>query len=175
MSLNMYQSLYKTADTKYDSMYIDPPCGDYQCRVIDAEYKELTKNGNTYDIFSWTLQITDDQMAGLRFERREFLPNKLDESAKKKLGFIKGAIERCGVHAPEEIFDLPQAMKYCIGAEMAVSVIDSGTRDKTGKVIKNIKFLKLIAKQAQQSATPASSFTQADVDYFDQQFEDAPY
>lgn len=187
MSLQMYAAIYKTAQTKYDSMFIDPPCGDYQCRVVDASYKETQKNGNTYNIFSWTLQIiSNSEQSGLRFERREFLPNSIDEAAEKKLGFIKGAIERCGVHAPAEVFDLPQAMKYCIGAELDVSVIDSGSRDKNGKVIKNIKFLKLLARQSEaapaplQKTTPQNaSFTQEDIDYFNQpQFipnDEVPY
>lgn len=176
MSLQMYQTIYKTAQTKYDSMYIDPPCGDYQCRVTSAEYKELNKNGNTYNIFSWTLQIVNGEQSGLRFERREFLPNAIDTAAEKKLGFIKGAIERCGVHAPAEVFDLPKAMKYCIGAELDVSVIDSGQRDKTGRQIKNIKFLKLLAKQQTpaNATAPKKSFEQDVIDQLDADYYDQP-
>lgn len=157
MSLQMYQAIYKSAQPHYDSVFIDPPCGDYKCRVFDAQYKEVQKNGNTYDIFSWILQIIDGDMSGLRFERKEFLPPKLDDSASKKLGFIKGAIERCGVCAPADIIDLPSAMRYCTGAEIEVSVVDSGYKDKEGKAIKNIKFMKLISKQIQADQQPIPS------------------
>lgn len=155
MSLQMYQTAYKTASTHYDSLFIDPPCGDYRCRVSDAQYKEVQKNGTSYDIFTWQLQIIEGDQSGLRFERKEFLPSKLDDTTVKKLGYIKGAIERCGVHAPAEIIDLPSAMRYCTGAEIEVSVVNSGCKDKEGKTIKNIKFMKLISKQVQADTQQA--------------------
>jgi hypothetical protein len=43
---------------------------------------------------------------------------------------------------------LPDAIKCCIGAELVVSVIDTGNFNKDGKPIKNIKFMELLAKQA---------------------------
>lgn len=162
MSLGIYAELYRQAQTHYDSKFIDPPCGDHKCRVEKAEYKEFNKNGASYDTFTWRLQIIDGTLSGSVFERKEFLPTRIDDSAMRKLGYIKGAIERCGVHAPEDINYLPDAMECCKGAEILVSVIDTGNVNKDGKSIKNIKFMELLAKQAvpepQASQQPQAQF-----------------
>lgn len=155
MSLQIYSDLYRQAQTHYDSKFIDPPCGDYKCRVEKAEYKEFRKNGTSYDTFTWRLQITEGALSGSVFERKEFLPTKIDDSAMRKLGYIKGAIERCGIKAPADIMYLPDAMECCKGAEIAVCVIDTGNVNKDGKPIKNIKFLERLAQQAVQSSAPA--------------------
>lgn len=159
MSLGIYAELYRQAQTHYDSKFIDPPCGDYKCRIDKAEYKEFVKNGASYDTFTWRLQIIEGALSGSVFERKEFLPTRIDDSAMRKLGYIKGAIERCGVRAPEDINYLPDAMECCKGAEILVSVIDTGNVNKDGKSIKNIKFMELLAKQAVQavqSSAPAN-------------------
>lgn len=165
MSLSVYSELYRAAQTRYDSKFIEPPCGDYKCRVTAAEYKEFNKNGAVYDTFTWRLQIIEGALSGSVFERKEFLPTKIDESAARKLGYIKGAVERCGIHAPDDIMYLPDAIKCCIGAELVVSVIDTGNFNKDGKPIKNIKFMELLAKQAvpepQASQTPQVQAPQA--------------
>lgn len=148
MSLAEFAKIYKETQAFYESKYINPPPGVYNCRVVDGEYKNIIKSDKDYDKFSWTLEVIDGDLAGQRFVRTEFLPENIEKSG-KKLGFIKGSIERCGVCPPKEIMDLPLAMKKCTGAEIEVTITHSGEKTKEGKPILNIKFTKNISVQSQ--------------------------
>lgn len=179
MSLNRYQTSYQAAQPRFDSMYIDPEPGEYQCRVIESKYEEIKAktSGSTYDRFAWTLEILEGSKKGYRFKRTDFLPEK-EAEAEKKLGYIKGAIDRCGVKPPASVMDLPFAMEQCTGAEILVSVVNTGLKDQSGKEIKNIKFLKLISTQ-QKSDKISSPNPADDIAYYDQpqfnNYEDFPY
>lgn len=143
MSLMQYQTAYKNATERTDSLYTDPPVGDWECKILKTEYKEIVKNGSSYDRFTWDLEITCEQMKGVRFSRVEFLPPN-PEDAEKKLSYIKGTCTLCGIRPAVNITDLPQSLRHTEGAIIQVKVIDTGKQDKSGKNIRNVKFLKCI-------------------------------
>lgn len=142
MSLSDYAALYKKTEAIYESKYITPKPGIYICRVKRAEYKLISKETKDYDKFSWDLEILEGDLTGQCFQKSEFLPP--PEKAETQIGFIKGAINRCGIFPPADILDLPLAMPKCIGAELEVSVTDTGKKTQEGKCILNIKFTKQI-------------------------------
>lgn len=147
MSLADYARVYKAINAIYDSVYIDPKPGTYICRCAKGEYKNLVKDGKDIDKFIWILEIIEGELTGQRFQKTEFLPPDPDK-AEIQIGYIKGSLERCGVHPPASVLDLPIAMSKCVGAEIKVSVTDSGAKTREGKCIKNIKFVKNLAVQA---------------------------
>lgn len=143
--LQNYQNAYKVAETKHESAFIDPPAGEYICTLRKTEYREVAKDGGSYDRFSWELEVISDVLKGSIFRRTEFLPPD-PSKAETKLGFIKGAVQICGITPAINILDLPQSLKKCEGAKLKVLVLDSGVKDKAGKPIKNIKFVSCIEK-----------------------------
>lgn len=147
MSLADYAKIYKEVTAAYESNYMDPKPGVYKCRVAKGEYRNIIKESTDYDKFTWVLKIIEGDYTGQQFQKVEFLP-KDPEKASIQMAYIKGAIERCGVHPPANILDLPLAMAKCCGAELEVSVVETNISSKEGKKIKNIKFTKQLAIQA---------------------------
>ena len=152
MSLADYAKIYKETEAMYESKYISPKPGVYTCRVKRAEYKAIAKDAKSYDRFSWDLEIIDGELKGQCFQKTEFLPQDIEKSG-IQIGFLKGALQRCGVFPPQEILDLPLAMPRCIGAELEVTV-SIGGKTQAGKDIINIKF----TKQIKPSSTQPDSF-----------------
>lgn len=158
MSLADYAKVYKEVTTAYESNFIDPKPGIYKCRVAKGEYRNILKGDKDYDKFTWVLQIIDGDFTGQKFQKVEFLP-KDPEKAGIQISYIKGAIERCGVHPPINVLDLPFAMAKCCGAELEVSVVETDVKTKEGKTIKNIKFIKQLAVQATANETNCNNFS----------------
>lgn len=158
MSLAEYAKVYKEVNASYESNFIDPKPGIYNCRVKKGEYKNIVKGDKDYDKFTWVLEITDGAFAGQRFQKTEFLPSD-PEKAGVQIGYIKGALERCGVHPPANVLDLPLAMAKCCGAEIEVSVVETDLKTKEGKLIKNIKFIKQLAVQATANDADPNNFS----------------
>lgn len=153
-----YAAAYKSAETFKDSKFIDPRPGVYECKCIKGEHTSSAKGDHDLEKFAWTLEITAGECAGMVFQRVEFLSDPAKASV--KLGYIKGALERCGVMPPADVRDLPLAIQKCAGARIEVSVIDSGVKDKSGKSIKNVKFTKSLefAQTQEESFSAPSSF-----------------
>lgn len=146
--LSKYSETWKNAEERRDSDIIDPPAGRYRVRVQSAGYSEVKgKDGLDYDRFFWKLCILDGEYAGACFMRTEFLPPNPADAA-IKLSYIKGAIASCNVCPPIEVVDLPAALKLCENAEIEAVVVDIGRTDRSGKPIKNIKFIALQESQA---------------------------
>lgn len=159
MSLADYAKVYKEVSASYESNYIDPKPGSYNCRVKKGEYKNILKGDKDFDRFTWVLQITDGAFTGKCFQKTEFLPKDPDKAG-VQIAYIKGALERCGVHPPANVLDLPIAMAKCCGAEIEVSVIETDIKTKEGKFIKNIKFVKQLAVQATANNPDSNNFSE---------------
>lgn len=164
--LGDYVAAYKQSSTIKESKFVDPSPGIYKCKCISGEHKSLAPKDGGRDVekFSWTFEIIEGECKSLIFQKVEFLSD--PEKAEMKLGFIKGALERCGVVPPADIRDLPYAMQKCSGAVVEVSVVDSGVKSKDGKTIKNIKITKTIDAESKSNVDdsafsdnlPASAF-----------------
>lgn len=164
--LGDYVTAYKQSSSIKESKFIDPQPGLYVCKCLSGEHKSIAPKdgGRDMEKFTWTFEIIDGECKNLIFQKTEFVSD--PEKAETKLGFIKGALERCGVVPPADVRDLPYAMQKCAGAQVEVSVVDSGVKTKDGKVIKNIKITKTIDAETKSHLdngafsdnVPASSF-----------------
>lgn len=164
-----YANAYKTSSSIKESNFIDPAPGLYQCRCIKGEHKSIPKEGaRDIEKFTWTFKVNEGACAGMVFQKVEFLAD--PEKAETKLGYIKGALERCGVTPPADVRDLPYAIQKCADALVEVSVVDTGVKSKEGKSIKNIKITKSL-----ENDKPQSHLDNFKEDVPPSSFDDIPY